>query len=40
MLHVQHVKKVDTSGLADFAVGLVGSVLHLPDEQVKFLVNF
>ena len=34
----QHAKKIvaDSQGLADFAVGLVDSVLHLPDGQMKF----
>ena len=34
---VQRAKKVvsDSPGLADFAIGLVNSVLHLPDGQVQ-----
>ena len=33
----QHAKKVvsDSPGLVDFAIGLVNSVLNLPDGQVK-----
>ena len=27
----------DSLGLVDFAIGLVNSVLHLPDGQVSFL---
>ena len=27
----------DSLGLVDFAIGLVNSVLHLPDGQVRFL---
>ena len=27
-------------GLVDFAIGLVNSVLNLPDEQVKFFEEF
>ena len=36
---LQRVKKVvfDNLGLVDFAIGLVNSVLNLPDRQVKFL---
>ena len=36
--NVQRAKKVvaDSSGLVDFAIGLVNSVLNQPDEQVKF----
>jgi len=35
---VQRAKKVviDSPGLVDFAIGLVNSVLNLPDGQVKF----
>ena len=35
----QRAKKVvsDSLGLEDFAVGLVNSVLNLPDQQVPFL---
>ena len=29
----------DSSGLVDFAIGLVNSVLNLPDRQVKVLRN-
>ena len=29
----------DSPGLVDFAVGLVNSVLNLPEGQVRFLVN-
>ena len=34
---VQRAKKVvsDSPGLVDFAIGLVNSVLNLPDMQVK-----
>ena len=34
----QHAKKVvsDSPGLVDFAIGLVNSVINLPDRQVKF----
>ena len=34
----EHVKKVvcDSPGLVDLAIGLVNSVLNLPDGQVKF----
>ena len=47
-MHVNHLlallvgtkraKKVvsDSQGLVDFAIGLVNSVLNLPDGQVKF----
>ena len=33
----QHAKKVvsDSLGLVDFAIGLVNSVLNLPDRQAK-----
>ena len=30
----------DSLGLVDFAIGLVNSVLHLPDGQVSFLGEF
>ena len=30
----------DSSGLVDFAIGLVNSVINLPDGQVKFLKEF
>ena len=35
---LEHVKKVvsDSPGLVDLAIGLVNSVLNLPDGQVKF----
>ena len=38
----QHVKKVvsDSPGLMDLAIGLVNSVLNLPDGQVKFFEEF
>ena len=38
----QHAKKVvsDSLGLEDFAVGLVNSVLNLPDQQVIFWGGF
>ena len=38
----QRVKKVvsDSPGLVDFAVGLVNSVLNLPDWQVRFFGEF
>jgi len=38
----QHAKKVvsDSRGLVDFAIGLVNSVLNLPDGQVKFFEEF
>ena len=38
----QCAKKVvsDSLGLVDFAVGLVNSVLNLPDGQVKFFEKF
>ena len=34
----QRAKEVvsDSPGLVDFAIGLVNSVINLPDEQVKF----
>ena len=37
-LRVQRAKKVvsDSLGLVDFAIGLVNSVINLPDGQVKF----
>ena len=40
---LQRAKKVVVShspGLVDFAIGLVNSVLNLPDEQVKFFEEF
>ena len=30
----------DTPGLVDFAIGLVNSVLNLPDRQVKYVEEF
>ena len=38
----QRAKKVvsDSPGLVDFAIGLVNSVLNLPDGQVKFFYEF
>ena len=38
---MQHAKKVmsDSLGLVDFAIGLVNSVLNLPEGQVGFLGN-
>ena len=30
----------DSPGLVDFAIGLVNSVLNLPDGQVKFFEEF
>ena len=38
----QRAKKVvsDSPGLVDFAIGLVNSVINLPDGQVKFLEEF
>ena len=30
----------DSQGLVDFAIGLVNSVLNLPDGQVKFFEEF
>ena len=38
----QRAKKVesDSPGLVDFAIGLVNSVFHLPDEQVMFFEEF
>ena len=37
----QRAKKVVSGslGLVDFAIGLVNSVLNLPDEQVKFFLE-
>ena len=39
---VQHAKKVvsDSPGLVDFAIGLVNSVLNLPNRQVTFFEEF
>ena len=41
MAHTQCAKKVvsDSLGLVDFVIGLVNSVLNLPDGQVMFLSN-
>ena len=41
-LLIQHAKKVtsDSPGLVDFTIGLVNSVLNLPDRQVKFFEEF
>ena len=38
----QRAKKVvsDSPGLVDFAIGLVNSVINLPDGQVKFFEEF
>ena len=38
----QRAKKVvsDSPGLVDFAIGLVNSVLNLPDGQVKYFEEF
>ena len=38
LVGTQRAKKVvsDSQGLVDFAIGLVNSVLNLPDGQVKF----
>ena len=40
--HYQRAKKVlsDSPGLADFAIGLVNSVINLPDRQVTFFEEF
>ena len=40
--HYQRAKKVlsDSPGLADFAIGLVNSVINLPDGQVTFFEEF
>ena len=42
MLPTQRAKKVvpDSPGLLDFAIGLVNSVLNLPDGQMKFFEEF
>ena len=39
---LQRAKKVvsDSPGLVDFAIGLVNSVLNLPDRQVKYFEEF
>ena len=41
-LSPQRAKKVvsDSPGLVDFAIGLVNSVLNLPDGQVMFFEKF
>ena len=41
-MHNQRAKKVvsDSPGLVNFAIGLVNSVLNLPNGQVKFFVKF
>ena len=40
--HYQRAKKVlsDSPGLADFAIGLVNSVINLPDGQVNLFEEF
>ena len=42
IVHWQHAKKVvsDSPRLVDFVIGLVNSVLNLPDEQVKYFEEF
>ena len=42
MISMQCAKKVvsDSPGLVDFAIGLVHSVLNLPDRQVKNFEEF
>ena len=42
MIMCQRAKKVvsNNSGLVDFAIGLVNSVINLPDRQVKFFEGF
>ena len=42
VLYSQRAKKVvsDSPGLVDFAIGLVNSVLNLPDGQVIFFEEF
>ena len=39
---MQQAKKVmsDSQGLVDFAIGLVNSVLNLPNGQVKYFEEF
>ena len=39
---IQRAKKVvsDSQGLVDFAIGLVNSVINLPDGQVKSFAEF
>ena len=41
-VHGQRAKKVvpDSLGLMDFAIGLVNSILNLPDGQVIFFEEF
>ena len=41
-MHLQRTKKVvsDSLGLVDFAMGLVNSVINLPDGQVNFFEKF
>ena len=41
-MHNQCAKKVvyDSPGLVDFVIGLVNSVLNLPNRQVKFFLKF
>ena len=41
-MRFQRTKKVvsDSPGLVDIAIGLVNSVLNLPNGQVKFFVEF
>ena len=42
MISMQRAKKVmsDSLGLMDFAIGLVNSVLNLPDGQTKYFEEF
>ena len=42
MISMQRAKKVmsDSSGLVDFAIGLVNSVLNLPNGQTKYFEEF
>ena len=42
LVELQRAKKVvsDSLGLVDFAIGLVNSVINLPDGQVKFFEEF
>ena len=41
-MHLQRAKKVvsDSLGLVDFAMGLINSVINLPDGQVNFFEEF
>ena len=41
-MNTQRAKKVvlDRPGLVDFAIGLVNSVLNLPNRQVKYFEEF